>query len=132
MGLSGTETRRLAIHPSDFKAITSADLSAFTLVHRVNFTNATRWQAEGIFKNFFPCKPKDSATPEPSESARKNSADKDGESVRDALAAPKPRSPSHAVPLLDESEIAELAKRFAAAIPEDEMSVCCHFPCVSL
>ena len=32
--------------------------------------------------------------------------------------------PSHAVPLLDEAEISELAKRFADAIPEDELSVC--------
>lgn len=39
------------------------------------------------------------------------------------LPLPKRKAYTHAVPLLDEDEISELAKRFAEAIPEDELSV---------
>lgn len=39
------------------------------------------------------------------------------------LPLPKAKSPARVVPLLEEAEIAELAKRFAAAIPENELSV---------
>lgn len=77
----------------------------------VNFTHATKWQAEGIFKCFFPYKPSNGA----------------------ASSLAVPRDPSqqnvpgskrtHVIPLLSEEEISELAKRFAAAIPEDELSV---------
>ncbi|OBZ73947.1 putative mitochondrial chaperone BCS1-B [Grifola frondosa] len=61
----------------------------------VNFKHATKWQAEGIFKCFFP----------------------------DNLAVPKRKRAAHAIPLLSEEEISQLAKRFADAIPEDELSV---------
>lgn len=37
---------------------------------------------------------------------------------------PKRKGPARVIPLLEEAEIAELAKRFAASIPEDELSVC--------
>ena len=36
------------------------------------------------------------------------------------------KSQRHVVPILEEEELAELAKQFAAAIPENEMSVCTH------
>jgi hypothetical protein len=39
----------------------------------------------------------------------------------------KHKSHRHVVPLLEEEELAELAKQFAAAIPENEMSVCICF-----
>ncbi|KAF8957144.1 BCS1 N terminal-domain-containing protein [Flammula alnicola] len=39
------------------------------------------------------------------------------------LPLPKRKAPTHAIPLLTEEEICELAKRFAEAIPEDELSV---------
>jgi chaperone BCS1 len=79
----------------------------------VNFTHATRFQAEGIFKCFFPSKPSpNSAPPSPASDASQQN-----------LPLPKRKMPSHAVPLLDEAEISELAKRFADAIPEDELSV---------
>ncbi|KAJ7493364.1 P-loop containing nucleoside triphosphate hydrolase protein [Mycena galericulata] len=83
----------------------------------VNFTHATKWQAEGIFKCFFPYKPSAVAPPaentsgEPTDASQKN------------LPLPKRKAPAHAIPLLSEAEISELAKRFAAAIPEDELSV---------
>jgi len=35
----------------------------------------------------------------------------------------KKKATTHAVPLLSEEEITELAKRFSQAIPEDELSV---------
>lgn len=77
--------------------------------YRVNFTNASKWQAEGIFKCFFPsAKAKEEAKAR--DLAMKN--------------PPLPRKPSSAaVPVLSEEEIDELAKRFADAIPEGEMSV---------
>ncbi|KAG9224242.1 hypothetical protein CCMSSC00406_0004741 [Pleurotus cornucopiae] len=77
----------------------------------VNFTHATKWQAEGIFKCFFPFKPTTTSTPEtPKDTSQKN------------LPLPKKKS-THAIPLLTEEEISELAKRFAEAIPEEELSV---------
>ncbi|KAG6885761.1 hypothetical protein C0993_010273 [Termitomyces sp. T159_Od127] len=80
----------------------------------VNFTHATKWQAEGIFKCFFPCKPASNNTASdaaPTDSSQKN------------LPLPQRKAPAHVIPLLSEEEISELAKRFAAAIPEDELSV---------
>jgi chaperone BCS1 len=84
----------------------------------VNFTHATKWQAEGIFKCFFPFKPATVAAP--AESATGESTD----ASQKNLPLPKRKASTHAIPLLSEAEISELAKRFAAAIPEDELSVC--------
>ncbi|CAE6472194.1 unnamed protein product [Rhizoctonia solani] len=78
----------------------------------VDFKNASRWQAEEIFKNFFPCKrPEDEPKPEDAETEAKP---ENKRRCRDTRAL---------VPRLDAEEIAELAKRFAQHIPEDEMSV---------
>jgi chaperone BCS1 len=78
----------------------------------VNFTHATKWQAEGIFKCFFPFKPSNVAVPAtPKDASQQN------------LPLPKRKTPAHAIPILSEEEISELAKRFAQAIPEDELSV---------
>ncbi|KAJ7027914.1 hypothetical protein C8F04DRAFT_1121106 [Mycena alexandri] len=80
----------------------------------VNFTHATKWQAEGIFKCFFPFKPAvvaEVVKTESTDASQKN------------LPLPKRKASTHAIPLLSEAEISELAKRFAAAIPEDELSV---------
>ncbi|KAJ7708696.1 P-loop containing nucleoside triphosphate hydrolase protein [Mycena rosella] len=83
----------------------------------VNFTHATKWQAEGIFKCFFPYKP--AAVAAPSETPAGESTD----ASQKNLPLPKRKASTHAIPLLSEAEISELAKRFAAAIPEDELSV---------
>ncbi|KAF5374014.1 hypothetical protein D9615_009926 [Tricholomella constricta] len=80
----------------------------------VNFTHATKWQAEGIFKCFFPFKPATAV-------AVVSAAAKDASQKN--LPLPKRKAPAHALPLLTEDEISELAKRFAEAIPEDELSV---------
>jgi chaperone BCS1 len=79
----------------------------------VNFTNATKWQAEGIFKCFFPSRPSASSSNEASsvDASQKNPP------------GSRRKESAHAVPILEESEITELAKRFADAIPEGEMSV---------
>ncbi|KAH7910476.1 P-loop containing nucleoside triphosphate hydrolase protein [Hygrophoropsis aurantiaca] len=84
----------------------------------VNFTHATKWQAEGIFKCFFPHKPQGS-TAAPSISADDEPVDPSQKN----LPLPKRKAPGHAIPVLDEAEISELAKRFADAIPENELSV---------
>lgn len=78
----------------------------------VNFTHATKWQAEGIFKCFFPYK----ASSPVDENADKDTSQKN-------LPLPKRKAFKHAIPLLTETEICELAKKFADAIPEDELSV---------
>ena len=78
----------------------------------VNFKHATKWQAEGIFKCFFPAKSGVAATANPA----------DGTS-QETLAVPKRKRGAHAIPLLSEEEISELARRFADAIPENELSV---------
>jgi len=80
----------------------------------VNFANATKWQAEGIFKCFFPSRPSASSSDEsaPVDASQKNPP------------GSKRKASGHAVPVLEESEISQLAKRFADSIPEGEMSVC--------
>jgi len=75
----------------------------------INFKNATKWQAEEIFKNFFPCKRPEPPTMSTSEGETGGQKSK-----------PKRQT---TVPVLEEAELADLAKRFANGIPEDEMSV---------
>jgi mitochondrial chaperone BCS1 len=87
----------------------------------VNFTHATKWQAEGIFKCFFPSKP--SAPASTSADAVSTSAMAPKDNSQKNMPVPKRKAFAHAVPLLDEEEISELAERFAEAIPEDELSV---------
>jgi len=77
----------------------------------INFKNATKWQAEEIFKNFFPFKRPEPLTP---------STSQEGE---EAEQKPKPKRKTHSMPLLEEAELADLAKRFGEAVPDDEMSV---------
>jgi chaperone BCS1 len=76
----------------------------------INFKNATKWQAEEIFKNFFPCK-----LPEPAPSTSQ-----EGEAPEEK---PKPKKKNYSVPILEEAELADLAKRFSDAVPDEEMSV---------
>ena len=77
----------------------------------INFKNATKWQAEEIFKNFFPCKRPEPPTP---------SVSQEGEVPEQK---PKPKRKAYSVPILEEAELTDLAKRFGDAIPEGEMSV---------
>lgn len=87
----------------------------------VNFTNATKWQAEGIFKCFFPTR----TAKEKAESASQSSpsSEKGDDAVTRNVPGVKRKQYVHTVPVLEEEEINELAKRFAEQIPEDEMSV---------
>lgn len=84
----------------------------------VNFTHATQYQAEGIFKCFFPAKPALSPKVSPSSSTS---------SLLDPVSSDPPvptrKGPARFIPLMEEDEIAELAKRFGSSIPEDELSV---------
>ncbi|KAF8585402.1 P-loop containing nucleoside triphosphate hydrolase protein [Ramaria rubella] len=79
----------------------------------VNFANATKWQAKGIFKCFFPYKASSEAMPTEAGSA----------ATEKNLPLPRRKSPVHNIPLLSEDELNDLAERFSAAIPEDELSV---------
>jgi chaperone BCS1 len=82
----------------------------------VNFTNVTKWQAEGIFKYFF------SSQPSASSSSLSNEASSIDASQKNPSES-KHKVSIHAVPMVDEAEISRLAKHFADAIPEDEMNV---------
>jgi chaperone BCS1 len=75
----------------------------------INFKNATKWQAKEIFKNFFPCKPSEPPSPPTSQG---EAAGQKGRPRRKVLA-----------PVLTDEELADLAERFADAVPEDELSV---------
>ncbi|THH29281.1 hypothetical protein EUX98_g4901 [Antrodiella citrinella] len=90
----------------------------------VNFKNATKWQAEGIFRCFFPSKPTgpqqaaSSTTPPPSATV-----DPKDPTSQENLAVPKRKRNAVLTPSLSDEEIASLAKRFGDAIPDDEFSV---------
>ena len=86
----------------------------------INFTHATKWQAEGIFKCFFPHAPSPSDDSSSSESSAESPSSPLTDASQQNLPLPKRKS-THA--LLSEEEISGLAKRFAEAIPEDELSV---------
>lgn len=79
----------------------------------VNFKYATKWQAEGIFKCFFPSF---EATAEAA-AQNKKLAEESGKPL-----APK-RTTYASIPLLHAEELAVLAKQFGEAIPENELSV---------
>lgn len=92
----------------------------------VNFTNASKWQAEGIFKCFFPSK----ASKEREAAAAKAKADAESRASGNGtgvgtknLPGSKRKASAHAAPVLEEEELSALAKRFAEQIPDDEMSV---------
>jgi mitochondrial chaperone BCS1 len=80
----------------------------------VSFTHVTKWQAERLFKLFFfPSGPSASSPNEsPSPGALRENLPRAGRGVS-----------AHAVPVLEEVEIVQLAQRFANTIPEGEMSV---------
>ncbi|TFK73736.1 P-loop containing nucleoside triphosphate hydrolase protein [Pluteus cervinus] len=79
----------------------------------INFTHATKWQAEGIFKCFFPFRP----------STEESTETEDADVSQKNIPGSKRKSTTHAIPLLTEKEISDLAKQFAEAIPEEELSV---------
>lgn len=90
----------------------------------MDFKHASKWQAEGIFKNFYPTKPKPKAPAADGTSTTTEAEDKAAAAA--ILAAEKRQKANPAapiIPLLDEEVLADLAKRFAEQIPEDEMSV---------
>jgi len=87
----------------------------------VNFTYATKFQAEGIFKCFFPHKPTEEEEAAEAESAESSSQEPKDPSQQN-LPLPK-RKPITNQLMFSEEEIAELAKRFADSIPENELSV---------
>ena len=91
----------------------------------INFTNATKWQAEGIFKCFVSPQPSASSSSPPSRNEALSSSA--GASEKSPPGSRRKAS-ANVVPILEEAEIAQLAKRFADAIPEGEMSVRDNFP----
>ena len=77
----------------------------------------------GIFKNFFPTKPKTGEvvvveSDDPQKSKIANMTNK--------------KSSRHVIPLLEEEELNQLAEEFAAQIPENELSVRVRLPSLRL
>ncbi|KAI0640692.1 hypothetical protein C8Q79DRAFT_921176 [Trametes meyenii] len=99
----------------------------------VNFKHATKWQAEGIFKCFFPARsstpaaasaPTTVGAPSTPATAAAAAAKHPADATSAAnLAESKRKRAAHSIPLLSEEEISDLARRFADAIPENELSV---------
>ncbi|KAH6915674.1 P-loop containing nucleoside triphosphate hydrolase protein [Coprinopsis sp. MPI-PUGE-AT-0042] len=89
----------------------------------INFTHATKWQAEGIFKCFFPTVPSNAASEQASKEEKEEKDNNATDASQKNLPGFRRKTSKHAIPLLSETEIAELAKRFGDAIPEDELSV---------
>ncbi|CDO69710.1 hypothetical protein BN946_scf184851.g98 [Trametes cinnabarina] len=97
----------------------------------VNFKHATKWQAEGIFKCFFPARTNAAAGTSASQSGGPTGSSTSAAGAKhpaDAmssanLAESKRKRAAHAIPALSEEEISDLAKRFGDAIPENELSV---------
>ncbi|CAE6454748.1 unnamed protein product [Rhizoctonia solani] len=94
--------------------ITSGPVTYLSEQLWVDFKNASRWQAEEIFKNFFPSK----APSNPEDETKTEDAEKTQAETKRRL-----RDTRALVPRLEVEEIAQLAKRFAEHIPEDELSV---------
>ncbi|KAI0630466.1 hypothetical protein C8Q77DRAFT_1133208 [Trametes polyzona] len=95
----------------------------------VNFKHATKWQAEGIFKCFFPARTAaGTAATTTASTGASTVPNADTKHPADAtssanIAESKRKRAAHSIPLLSEDEISVLAKRFADAIPENELSV---------
>jgi len=85
----------------------------------VNFAYATKYQAEGIFKCFFPV---ESSTPEPEETSEISESQELKDLTQQNLPLPKKKI-NNCLISFSEVEITELAKRFGEAIPENELSV---------
>ncbi|KAI0820255.1 hypothetical protein BC628DRAFT_912718 [Trametes gibbosa] len=89
----------------------------------VNFKHATKWQAEGIFKCFFPARPSSAAAATTASATPDAGAKHPADATSSANIAVSKRKRAAHIPLLPEEEISDLAKRFADAIPENELSV---------
>lgn len=88
----------------------------------VNFTYATKFQAEGIFKCFFPHKPTTSELESEEAESVESSSQEPKDPSQQNLPLPKSKPITNQL-MFSEEEIAELAKRFADSIPENELSV---------
>ena len=95
-----------------------------------NFKHATKWQAEGIFKCFFPSKHSAPPANPVDKDKGKDNAKADANTSNMAESKRERATRTHAIPLLSEEEISDLARRFADAIPENELSVRLVYFCV--
>ncbi|KZS98650.1 P-loop containing nucleoside triphosphate hydrolase protein [Sistotremastrum niveocremeum HHB9708] len=102
----------------------------------VEFKNASKWQAELLFRNFFPSAESEEMVLTPEEvqaieaglstppSPVQSSSSLSGMSESDTAFAPPPPTLEHAIQApLTASRLAELAKKFAESIPNEEFSV---------
>jgi len=101
----------------------------------IEFKNSTKWQCEQLFNNFFPAASADTIPPGPPPSIEEEKRaaglpvdeheldckcrQKDGERLPDGTLTPT-LAPAKR---LDAATLAQLAKKFAEAIPDDEFSV---------
>ncbi|KAJ3996344.1 P-loop containing nucleoside triphosphate hydrolase protein [Lentinula boryana] len=84
----------------------------------IDFKNASRWQAEALFRNFFPSCEDDinSRAPTPTPTSPSSSASPKRQ--------PRPKAPhTHSSAPLSPSILSKLAKEFAQKVPDEEFSV---------
>jgi chaperone BCS1 len=95
----------------------------------IEFRNASKWQSECLFRNFFPSADSDVViSPEEACAVEATFADSrprtptEANVPNDTRFAPPPLELEYQTPL-SPKRLAELAKEFAEAIPEDEFSI---------
>lgn len=104
-GVAAPEGHVLIMTTNKPEALDDALVRAGRVSVRVSFTKATKGQAEEIFKRMYVQEPKQTASPEPKASESSEKRDK------------KPEEP-----VVPEEKLAELAKRFADMLPDEEYS----------
>lgn len=106
-GVAAPEGHILIMTTNKPEVLDDALVRAGRVSVRVSFTRATKGQAEEIFKRMYLQEPSSSS---PSSEATTADADK----------KEKDKKPEE--PIISEAELADLAKRFADSLPEDEYS----------
>ncbi|KZT51838.1 P-loop containing nucleoside triphosphate hydrolase protein [Calocera cornea HHB12733] len=93
----------------------------------IEFRNATKWQMESLFMNFFPSAPKEAvdALEREEEALEKESrmASASSSSASISTGSTAGKSSRSGTPVMSEPALRSLAKKFADSIPADEFSV---------
>ncbi|EJU03604.1 P-loop containing nucleoside triphosphate hydrolase protein [Dacryopinax primogenitus] len=114
-GVAATEGRLLFATTNHIERLDPALSRPGRMDVWVDFKNATSWQAERLFKNFFPYvgqKLEDGSV-----------ATIETLSLRPPTSRKKSKASARAAPVLTEAEMTELASTFAQRVPDGEMSV---------
>ncbi|KAJ3876011.1 P-loop containing nucleoside triphosphate hydrolase protein [Lentinula edodes] len=84
----------------------------------IDFKNASKWQAEALFRNFFPSCEEDSSSGDQEKKASRASTPTPA-----SPSSPTPRQHTHSPAPLSPSVLSKLAQEFAQKVPDEEFSV---------